>query len=689
MSSPFLLKLMMAGSLVPFGEIKYENILPVAREAAVEIRANLKAITDNPEPATFENTILALENSSPTWDRIMGVYGVYRGTLQDPKFAGDDKEIRKLNSEIHAEQLANQALFARVRAVWEQREALKERLSPEDLKLLENYYDSFASEGAALDEGKQKELEGIRAEIADLRAKYMDNLNAENESRGIWVTDEKELEGIPADDVARARESARTRSGEAEIQQWFFSVQYSDYAPVMKFAKSAKIRKRLFIESNKVGATEGPHDNRPVLKKIATLRYQMAQLLGYPDYAAYVLRDRMAKNIGNVEAMHSMIIEKASAAAKKEFIEVQAIKERLSGQPGEVEAYDSMYYTERLTEEQFQFNQETLKPYFKLESVLEAVYKLAGDLYGISFEEIPDAQVYHPDVKVLRVKNREGVEIAQIYCDYFVRAGKRQGAWQGTIRSPGGTGADFAKESAAISLVTNFAASQPGKPTLITADNVRTIFHEFGHALHTMLSTVKYKSLGGTNVPWDFVEVPSQMNERFPFREEFLQSFARHFETGEALGGELLQRFLASRNFRAASRLMGQVKMAMIDLAWHSGDPSKIEDIEAFENDLLKPLRISKLPPWPGSILSTDFAHIFSGGYAAGYYSYLWSEILAADFFEVFRNSGQLVNAAVGQSVCEKVLSQGGSREADAMARDFLGRDPLPDAFLKEKGLLN
>lgn len=689
MSSPFLLKLMMAGGLVPFGEVKYEDILPAIREGAVEIRANIQAITDNPEAPSFENTILALENSSPSWDRISGIYGVLRNTMQDPKYAADDKEIRKLNSEIQSEQLANKALFARIRAVWEQRDQLKDKLNPEDQKLLEQTYDAFASEGAALDETKQKELESIRAEIADLRAKYSDNLNAENETHGVWVTDEKDLEGIPADDVARALAAARSRSGEAELMQWYFSVKASDYTPVMKFAKRNEIKKRLFIESNNVAATDGPYDNRPIAKKIATLRHQMAQILGYADYAAYTLRDRMAKNIGNVEAMHNMVITKASAKAKAEFDELQAIKKRLSGKDSEVEPYESAYYTERLTEEQFQFNQETLKPYFKLESVLEAVFALAQKLYGLEFEDVPDAQVYHPDVKVLRVKNREGREIAQIYCDYFVRPGKRQGAWQGTIRSPGTFGSDQVMEAAAISLVTNFAPSQPGKATLITADNVRTIFHEFGHALHTMLSEVKYKSLGGTNVPWDFVEVPSQLNERFPFQSEFLKSFARHHESDEVLPEDLLQRFLASRNYRAATRLMGQVKMAMIDLAWHSGDPATISDIETFENDLLKPLRISKSPPWPGSIISTDFSHIFAGGYAAGYYSYLWSEILAADAFAAFSETGTLVNAEVGKSLCEEVLSRGGSRDAGDMFRNFRGRDPLPDAFLKEKGLLN
>lgn len=678
---------MMVGGLAPFSDVRYEDFLPAVQEAAIELRANLKTITENPDAPTFANTILALENSSDKWDRVAGIYSVFRNTMHDAKFVDYDKAIRKLDNEISSERLANKALFARVRAVWEQRESLKSTLSAEDIKIIENHYDSFASEGAALDDEKQKELEVMKRELADAGAKYRDNLNAENERRGIWITDERELEGIPAADVERALASARKRSEEPELMQWFFSVQMTDYLPVMKFAKKTSIKKRLFIESNKVG-TEGTYDNRPLVRQIVGLRYKIARLLGYPDYAAYQLRDRMAKDISHVEAMHTMVIEKAIAKAKEEWNELNILKKELSGSNAEVEPYELSYYTERALERQFQFKEESLKPYFKLESVLEAVYRLAENLYGIHFEVIADAPVYHPDVKALRVKDQSGKEIAIIYCDYFARPGKRQGAWQGTIRSAGAYGASQDRESAHISLNTNFAPSVPGKPTLLRPTEVRTIFHEFGHALHTLLSRVKYKSIAGTSVPWDFVEVPSQFNERFAFESEFMRSFAHHHESGEAIDAELLQRFLASRNYRAASKLMGQVKGALLDLAWHSGDQSQVEDIEAFENELIAPLRISQKPPWPGSIFSTDFAHIFSGGYAAGYYSYLWSEIIAADVYTHFQQAGSAQYPVLGASLCEKMLSRGGSTSPSEMVQAFLGRDFSPDAFLSEKGLL-
>ncbi|MBQ5934630.1 MAG: M3 family metallopeptidase [Bacteroidales bacterium] len=671
---------LLAESPLPFGAPVFDRIeeadyLPAFKEAIDRAKADIDAIVSNPEAPTFTNTIEALEDAGADLDRTSNIFFNLTEACTSDTMDSIAEEVSPLLTQHSMSILFNEALFARVKAVWEQRASLK--LDAEQAKLLEETWKSFARHGANLPPEGKKRFAEISEELSLSTLKLGQNVLAATNAFTLHLTDESELEGLPGFVRDLAASEAATRKEEG----WTFTLHQPSYGPFLKFSARRDLREKMWRAYNSK-CIGGENDNTALIRKIVALRTEKAQLLGYPTYAAYALEERMAKTQQTVEAFLERLMEPSLPAARNDVAEI-ADYAREKGFTGELMPWDFSYWAEKYQKERYDLDDELLKPYFRLDAVQEAVFDLAGRLYGLQFKQRDDLPVYHPDVRVFEVTAESGRMMALLYLDYFPRESKRGGAWMTSFRELSCRGGE--EQRPFVSIVTNFTKPTASTPSLLTFGEVTTLLHEFGHGLHGMLAEGRYKSLTGTNVVRDFVELPSQLMENWALEPEWLQTFARHWQTGEVIPQEYIDRIVAARNFLAGYAQVRQLQFGLTDMAWHSVTGAPAEDPIAFEQETLRPTAV--LPQVPGIVFSPSFNHIFSGGYAAGYYSYKWAEVLEADAFAFFKEKG-IFSREAAECFRSELLSKGGSVDADVLYRNFRGRDPEPDALLRKLGLI-
>ena len=567
-------------------------------------------------------------------------------------------------------------MFQRIKAVYDKKEELN--LSPEQQTLLDTTYKSFVRNGALLDEEAKQKLRALDAELSVLKLKFGENLLADQNAYRLHLTKKEDLEGLPQGVIEAAAELAKSEGKEG----WMFSLDYPSYIPFMTYAKNRELRKELAIANGKKGFQKNDNNNEDVAIKIAQLRYQRAKLLGYESHAHFVLEERMAKSPEEVRRFLNNLLEKARPAAEKEFKELEAFAQKLDG-IDRLEKWDGSYYSEKLKQELFSLDDELLKPYFMLENVLNGVFEAARRLYGINFRKVDTIDKYHEEVETYEVVDENVEFVAVFYTDFFPRKGKRNGAWMTSFKPQ--YIKDGKNERPHVSIVCNFTPPTATKPSLLTFNEVTTLFHEFGHALHGMLANTTYPNLSGTSVFWDFVELPSQILENWCYEKETLELFARHYETGELIPMEYVERIKKSANFQEGLATIRQLSFGMLDMGWHGQDPSGINDLKAFEIVQFAPTQL--YPDVEENAMSTSFSHIFNGGYSSGYYSYKWAEVLDADAFEYFKANG-IFNRAIADKFKDNILSKGGTEHPMELYKRFRGQEPTPDALLKRAGLL-
>ena len=660
----------------PFSKIKNEDFLPAFKKGIELAKAEIDGIVNNPIQPTFENTIEALAFSGSILDRISSIFFNLNSAETSDEMQKIAQEVSPLLSEFGNDIRLNPELFARVKAVYEQREHLN--LNPEQTTLLDKKYKSFARNGANLPEDKKNQLREIDKELSKLSLQFGENVLAETHAFELHITNENDLAGLPEG----TREAARSLAKSQEKEGWIFTLDHPSYIPFVTYADNRELRKKMAIAFGARAFQNNEFDNQEIVLKIAKLRFDRAQVLGYKTHSHFVLEERMAETPEKVISFSNDLLAKAKPAAQKEFAQLAAFAKELDGIE-QLEKWDGAYYSEKLKQQLFSLDDETLKPYFQLEKVLEGAFTVAQKLYGITFEEIFEIDKYHEDVKTYEVKDEDDQLVAIFYADFFPRKGKRNGAWMTSFKS------QYIKkginERPHISNVCNFTKPTETKPSLLTFNEVTTLFHEFGHALHGMLANTTYPSLSGTSVYWDFVELPSQIMENWCYEPEALALFAYHYETGEMIPMELVNKIKESASFQEGIATMRQLSFGLLDMGWHGQDPSNITDIKAFETEQFAATQL--YPDVKENAMSTAFSHIFQGGYSSGYYSYKWAEVLDADAFEYFQEKG-IFNKEVATKFKENMLSKGGTEHPMILYKRFRGQEPKPEALLKRAGLL-
>ena len=613
----------------PFSKIKNEHFMPAFLKAMKDARAEIDAITTNLEAPTFENTIEALEFSGRQLDRISSVFFNLNSAETNEEIQKIAQEVSPLLSEFSNDITLNEDLFGRIKSVYGQKDTLG--LSVEQKTLLEKKYKNFSRNGANLPDDKKKRLREIDAELSKLKLQFGENVLAETNKYEMQLTNEEDIEGLPGGAKEMAAQLAKSKNKDG----WLITLDYPSYIPFMKYAKNRELRKELSLAFGSKGFHGDELDNQKKVLKIANLRHERANLLGYKTHAHFVLEERMAETPGKVHSFLNELLEKARPAAEREFKQLEDFAKELDN-IDRLEKWDGSYYSEKLKQKLFELDDEQLKPYFKLENVIDGVFKVADKLFGLQFEEVFDIDKYHEDVKTFRVYDGEKNFISLFYADFHPRKGKRGGAWMTSFKPQYKKGGENVRPH--ISNVCNFTPSTETKPSLLTFNEVTTLFHEFGHGLHGMLANTTYPSLSGTSVYWDFVELPSQIMENWCFEKEALELFATHYETGEVIPMELIKKIKESATFQEGMATLRQISFGLLDMSWHGADPSGIKDVKAHE---IKAFDSTHLyPDTPETCMSTSFAHIFQGGYSSGYYSYKWAEVLDADAFAYFKEKG-------------------------------------------------
>lgn len=661
---------------VPFDRIKNEHFLPALHEALATGRRQIDAIAGNAEPPTFENTLVALERSGEMVSRVASVLFNLNHAETNPELQGIVREASPLLTEYGNDITLNEKLFARIKAVYERRD--QPGLDAEDRMLLERTYKNFARNGANLPEEKKERFREIDKELARLSLQFGENILNETNEYLLEITDEKDLAGLPD----FAREMARHTAQQKGREGWVFTLQAPSYVPFMQYAGNRDLRKELFLAYNSRGYRGDKNDNQEILQQIVKLRFERAALLGYPTHADFVLEESMAGSAGKVTGFLEELVGYARPKAEEQLDDLAAYA-RANGFPEDrLQRWDYSYYAEKLKKEKYSLDDEMLKPYFELGNVLEGIFTVAHKLFGLTFKENKEIPVYHPEVKAYEVSDEEGGFVAVFYGDYFPREGKRSGAWMNDIRGQKIENGENIRPH--IVNVCNFTRPTDTRPSLLTFNEVTTLFHEFGHALHGMLANGKYESLTGTNVYRDFVELPSQLMENWCYEPEVLKLFARHYQTGQVIPQELIDRIRESQNFMEGVNSLTQLRYGMVDMHWHSQAPGG-ESVVEIERRI--DAQVNLFPRVEGTAFSPAFSHIFAGGYSAGYYSYKWSEVLDADAFEYFREQG-LFNREVAGKFRQYVLEKGGSEHPMELYRKFRGREPSPKAMLRRSGLV-
>lgn len=660
----------------PFSQYKPQDFKPAIEKAIAENLKNIQAIADSKEKPTFKNTIEALAYNGEKLDRVTAIFFNLNSAETNPDLQKEARNISPLLSDYRNDIMLNAKLFARVKKVYDGRKKLK--LTPEETTLLEKTYKGFARNGANLTEDKKQRLREIDKQLSAASLSFGENVLAETQSFELHVTDENDLKGLPD----FARQAARQTAEKKGKQGWVFTLDVPSYSAFVKYAENRDLRKKMFIAYGSRGFHNDAKDNQKNILEIIKLRDERAKLLGYENYAAFILEERMADTPKIVNDFLNDLLEKAKPAAQKELDELKRFALELDGIK-DFQKWDYSFYSEKLKQKRFNLDDEKLKPYFKLENAVSGMFQVANKLYGLNFKKIDNVEKYHEEVDTYLVTDEKGNYVALFYTDFFPRAGKRAGAWMSSFKNQYKRNGKDSRPH--ITIVCNFTRPTGTQPSLLTFYELRTLFHEFGHALHGILADTTYPNLSGTSVSRDFVELPSQVLENWCLQKEALSLFATHYETGELIPMELLEKIKESSSFMEGLQTMRQLSFGVLDMAWHTADPNSITDVKSFENKAIAKTEL--YPEIPEIVTSTAFSHIFQGGYAAGYYSYKWSEVLDADAFELFLEKG-IFDKEVAKSFKDNVLSKGGSEKPMELYKRFRGKEPSPEAFLKRAGLL-
>lgn len=659
----------------PFQHIKNEHFKPAITEALNQAKAEVEVIANASTKPTFQNTIETLEFSGQQLDRVVSIFFNLNSAETNPELQQIAQEISPWLSAFNNDILLNKTLFERIKTVYECQDQFQ--LNGEQKRLLDKIYKNFTRNGANLNEDNQKRLREIDAKLGQLSLKFGENVLAETNQFQLHVTDAKRIKGIPETVLKSAQHLAKQEAKDGYI----FTLDYPSFLPVMKFAQDRKLREELLKGFGSKGFKDNTYNNEAIVLEIVQLRFERAQLLGFKTHADFVLQERMAKSPENVHRFLNDLLEKAKPAAKNELKELSDFAKE-TDQLQTLQKWDQSYYSEKLRAKKFDLNEDDLKPYFELNRVINGVFKVASKLYDLKFVPNTSYEVYHEDVTAYDVFE-DGTLKATLYTDFHPRAGKRDGAWMTTYKNQ--YIKDGVNQRPLVSIVCNFTKPSQTQPSLLTFNEVTTLFHEFGHALHAMLANTTYPSLSGANVYWDFVELPSQLLENWCYESEALKEFAQHYKTDEVIPEALIQKIKDTATFMEGLQTIRQISFAQLDLNWHAVNPTHINHVK--ENELEAFKETALLPDISTNCMSTAFSHIFQGGYSSGYYSYKWAEVLDADAFEAFKAKG-VFNKEVATKFKSTVLSQGGTIDPMELYQKFRGQKPEPTALLKRAGLI-
>ena len=661
---------------VPFSKIKTADFLPAFKLAIQNSKKNIEDITSNTEVPNFKNTVEALEFSSLILERISNLFFNLNAAETNQAIQKIAQQVSPLLTAFSNDISLNKALFKRIKYVYKQKEKIN--LSVEQNTLLEKKYKSFVRNGANLKSSDQSKLREIDKELSSLRLTFGEHLLSETNRFRLEIEDRSDLEGLPENCI----ETAKILAKKEGKRGWLFTLDYPSYVPFMTYAKNRALRKKMALAFGKKGFQNDAFDNQLLLLKIVKLRHQRARLLGYKTHADYVLEERMAKSPETVLSFLEDFKSKAMPAARREFSELSKFAKELDGIET-LQKWDSAYYSEKLKKRCFDIDDNLLKPYFELENVLEGAFKIAEKLFQIQFVKTNDVETYHSDVVVYKVSDLKGEFVALFYADFFPRPGKRAGAWMTSFKPQ--YRVDGVEERPHVSIVCNFTKPTKNQPSLLTFSELTTLFHEFGHALHGMLAKTNYPSLSGTNVPWDFVELPSQFMENWCYEKQALQLFAVHYKNSELIPMKWIEKIKAAAQFQQGMQTLRQLSFGLLDMSWHAHDPSGIKNVKTHENSAFGNTQL--FPDIMENCISTAFAHIFQGGYSSGYYSYKWAEVLEADAFAYFKTK-QLFDSEIASSLQKHILSQGGTENPEVLYKNFRGKSASNKALLERAGLV-
>ena len=672
---------LLSESKAPFGapefdKIKTEHYLPAFETGINEAKAEIDAIVANPDEPSFENTIEAMEYAGQTLNKVAGIFYNLMEAHTSDEMQAIAEQVSPMLTEYSMYVSLNAPLFERVKKVYEKKDELG--LDKDQMTLLEDNYKSFVRGGANLSDEDKELYSKWSEELSLATLQFSKNVLAATNAYTLHITDSADLAGLPEYAKVMGAETAKEKG----LEGWAFTLDYPSYGPFMKYSTVRNLREDMWKAYNS-RAFGGEFDNSEVVKKIVDLRIKVANVLGYETWADYQLEERMAKDRKTVNEFISQLLEPSMEFARNDVKAVYDFAKKNGFEGDKLMPWDFTFWSERYQEAEYSLNAEELKPYFRLENCIDAVFSLANRLYGLEFVELDNVPVYHEDVKVYEVKDADGRHMALFYADFFPRASKRGGAWMTDFR--GQSIRNGVEYRPFISTVMNFTKPTADTPSLITHDEFTTFLHEFGHALHGIMAEGRYPSLTGTSVARDFVELPSQIMENWGFEPEYLNSFAKHYQTGEPIPAELIEKIVAAKNYLAGYGQVRQLHYGYLDMNWHSLTALPEESAMEFEHRVLAPYAV--MPSVDGTGFSTSFSHIFSGGYSAGYYSYKWAEVLEADAFSLFKEKG-IFNQEVSKSFRENILSKGGSEDASVLYRNFRGHDPEPQALMEKLGLI-
>ena len=651
----------------PFQEIKEENYLPAFQELIAQSEKEIDAIANNPAEATFENTIEALAYSGEQLDRVSSTFFNLNSAETNDEIQKIAQEVSPILTEFSSKISQNEKLFQRIKKVFDEKENLN--LNEEQKTLLNETYKGFVRNGALLNEEDKKKLEKIDIDLSVKSLNFGQNVLAATNAYFKHITNKEDLTGIPEPILAQYAEEAKERG----LEGYAITLQYPSYIPAMTYADNRNLRQELALANGKKAFDRGEFDNQNLIKEIINLRQQKAELLGYKNFAEYVLEERMAESPKKVFNFLNQLLTAATPYAEKEIAQLKELSK--ADKIDKMEAYDHAYYAEKLRKQKFDLNDEELKPFFPLEKVQDAVFDLAGKLFNLDFKEVTDIQKYHSEVRVYEVFESNSLK-AVLYVDYFPRKGKRAGAWMTSFKNQWKK--DSTNSRPHISVVCNFSKPTADTPSLLTFQEVTTLFHEFGHALHGILADTQYPNLSGTSVKWDFVELPSQFLENYCYEPEFLKTFAKHYQTGEVLSDEKIKKINESKNFMEGYQTLRQLGFGLLDMAYHT-QPEAVQDIKTFETKQTE--KCNLYPVNVETAISPSFSHIFQGGYSAGYYSYKWAEVLDADAFQYFKENG-IFNSEIAKKY-KTLLSLGGTQAPMELYKAFRGSEPKVESLLK------
>ena len=660
----------------PFSKISTSDFKP-AIEKGIEIaKAEIQEIINNSAPPNFKNTTVALDCVGEKLNRITSIFFNLNAAETTDELQKIAQEVSPKLTAFKNDVTLNEDLFKKVKTVFDNRETL--HLTQEEGILLDKQYKSFARNGANLNESDKKKLREIDVQLSTSSLKFGENVLAETNAFQMHLTNEKDVSGLPESVKEAAKEMAISK----EKKGWVFTLDYPSYIPFLTYADNRELRKKIAIAAGKKAFQKNAFNNESIVLEIVNLRHQRANLLGYKTHAHFVLEERMAETPEKVIEFSNNLLEKAKPAAIKEFENLKKYAKKLD-KIDQLQKWDGAYYSEKLKKELFDLDQELLKPYFTLENVIAGVFEITNRLYDLNFEETSAIDKYHEDVKTYLVTDNNGKFIADFYADFHPRKGKRNGAWMTSYKTQ--QIKNGINERPQVSIVCNFTKPTKTTPSLLTFNEVTTLFHEFGHALHGMLANTIYGSLSGTSVSWDFVELPSQILENWCYEKEALELFAKHYKTGEVLPMKYIEKIKESASFHEGMQTLRQLSFGLLDMHWHGQNPSEIKSVKEFENNAFADIKLYQ--DVSENCMSTAFSHIFQGGYSSGYYSYKWAEVLDADAFEYFLEEG-IFNKKVATKFKENILSKGGTEKPMVLYKRFRGKEPKSDALLKRAGLI-